>query len=37
MLTVDTPVAISIGMRVSPTWKDDRVGKIDDIIGWEPE
>jgi uncharacterized protein len=37
VLTAESPDEISIGMRVKPRWKDERVGKIDDIEGWEPE
>ncbi|HUF96720.1 MAG TPA: OB-fold domain-containing protein [Ilumatobacter sp.] len=36
VLTADSPTDISSGMRVRPRWKADRVGKIDDIEGWEP-
>lgn len=36
VLTAESPDEISTGMRVRPRWKDERVGKIDDIEGWEP-
>jgi uncharacterized OB-fold protein len=28
--------AMSTGMRVTPRWKAERVGRIDDIEAWEP-
>ena len=37
VLTAESPDEISTGMRVQPRWKDERVGKIDDIEGWEAE
>jgi uncharacterized OB-fold protein len=37
VLTAESPDEISTGMRVTPRWKDERVGKIDDIEGWEAE
>jgi uncharacterized OB-fold protein len=37
VLTAESPDEVSTGMRVVPRWKPERVGKIDDIEGWEPE
>lgn len=36
-LTAASPDEITTGMRVRPRWKAERVGKIDDIEGWEAE
>lgn len=36
VLTADSPDEISTGMRVQPRWRDERIGKITDIEGWEP-
>jgi len=37
LLTAASPDDISTGMRVTPRWRDERVGKITDIEGWEAE
>jgi uncharacterized OB-fold protein len=36
VLTPESPDGLSTGMRVVPRWKDERIGKITDIEGWEP-
>jgi uncharacterized OB-fold protein len=35
VLTAASPDDIAVGMRVVPRWKDERVGRIDDIEGWD--
>ncbi len=34
-LTAESPDEVATGMRVTPRWKAKRVGRIDDIEGWE--
>ena len=36
VVLVDSPDAMSTGMRVVPRWRDERQGRIDDIEGWVP-
>jgi uncharacterized protein len=35
VLSAESAGEISIGMRVEPRWRTERVGKITDIEGWE--
>jgi uncharacterized OB-fold protein len=37
VLTATSPADVTTGMRVRPRWKDERVGRIDDIEGWDAE
>jgi hypothetical protein len=37
VVEVDSPDAMSTGMRVTPRWKGERQGRIDDIDAWVPE
>ncbi len=37
VLTAESPGEIVTGMRVRPRWRQERLGRIDDIEGWEPE
>ncbi|SOD74063.1 uncharacterized OB-fold protein [Jatrophihabitans sp. GAS493] len=36
LVDVGSPERMSTGMRVSPQWKDQRIGRIDDIAYWVP-
>ncbi|HEY8527903.1 MAG TPA: OB-fold domain-containing protein [Acidimicrobiales bacterium] len=36
VVDVDGPDAMATGMRVTPRWKDERQGRIDDIEAWVP-
>jgi uncharacterized OB-fold protein len=36
IVDVDGPHAMSTGMRVTPRWRHERTGRIDDIDAWEP-
>jgi uncharacterized OB-fold protein len=37
VVDVGSPDAMSAGMRVTPRWKAERQGRIDDIEAWVPE
>ncbi|MFM7270016.1 MAG: OB-fold domain-containing protein [Actinomycetes bacterium] len=36
MVAVDRPEAMSVGMRVAPHWRAERVGGVADIEAWRP-
>ena len=37
ILSARTPDEITVGMRVTPRWRTERTGRIDDIESWQAE